>query len=285
MPEPDGRRRFLHHSGRGRRPLVAGALVLGTCLALSAAGGQALAGAKPMLVAQQDSAPRITAPATITAPAATQTPLAIRIAPPDAIPARSFLRLRGLPPTVSLSVGHAIGPGAWAVPLTGLPGLVMNVPVGLTGRSALAVSLVGEDGTLLAEAAITLVIQPPPPPPAPPPVEAARPEPKRAEPARPKAPILSPADREAAEKFLSRGESEIDQGNVAVARQFFLRAAQMGLARAALMLAATYDSTELTRWRVQGVQPNVGEARKWYERARELGAPEAEERLARLGGG
>jgi len=33
------------------------------------------------------------------------------------------------------------------------------------------------------------------------------------------------------------------------------------------------------------VAPNLTEARKWYERARELGAPEAEERLARLGGG
>jgi len=35
----------------------------------------------------------------------------------------------------------------------------------------------------------------------------------------------------------------------------------------------------------RGIQPNMDEARKWYERARELGAPEAEERLARLGGG
>jgi len=32
------------------------------------------------------------------------------------------------------------------------------------------------------------------------------------------------------------------------------------------------------------MQPNVAEARRWYERARELGAPEAEGRLAGLGG-
>ena len=70
-----------------------------------------------------------------------------------------------------------------------------------------------------------------------------------------------------------------------MARQFLLRAAQAGLARGALLLAATYDPRELARWRVQGVQPNLDEARKWYERARELGAPEAEERLARLGAG
>jgi TPR repeat protein len=104
-------------------------------------------------------------------------------------------------------------------------------------------------------------------------------------PAAPRAPILSPADREAAERLIARGERETEQGNIAVARQFFVRAAQLGLARAAMLLAATYDPRELARSGVQGVQPNLAEARKWYERARELGAPEAEERLARLGGG
>jgi hypothetical protein len=256
--------------------------VLGATLVLCPLGSAAAAEDPPALLAQQNAA-RITAPATVTATAATQTPLAIRIGPPDAVPQRSFLRLRGLPPTVSLSEGHAIAPGAWAVPLTGLSSLVMNVPVGISGRSVLMVSLVGEDGTLLADTTITLVILAPPPPP--PPVEAARPEPKRTGPALPKPPILSPTDRESAEKMLTRGERDLEEGNIAVARQFFLRAAQIGLARAALMLAATYDPRELARWRVQGVQPNLAEARKWYERARELGAPEAEERLARLGGG
>jgi hypothetical protein len=32
-----------------------------------------------------------------------------------------------------------------------------------------------------------------------------------------------------------------------------------------------------------GLQPDVKTARVWYERARELGAPQAEERLRRLG--
>jgi len=47
----------------------------------------------------------------------------------------------------------------------------------------------------------------------------------------------------------------------------------------------TYPVVHGPRWGARGIQPNLGEARKWYERARELGAPEAEERLARLGGG
>ena len=48
------------------------------------------------------------------------------------------------------------------------------------------------------------------------------------------------------------------------------------------MLASTFDPGELSRLRVQGVQANPAEARKWYERARELGAPEAADRLTAL---
>jgi glycosyltransferase involved in cell wall biosynthesis len=106
-----------------------------------------------------------------------------------------------------------------------------------------------------------------------------------AAPATPRAPVLSPQEREAAEKMVERGERDLADGNVASARQFFLRAATTGLARGALLLAATYDPQELARLGVVGLQPSPAEARKWYERAHELGAPEARERLARLAGG
>ena len=165
----------------------------------------------------------------------------------------------------------------------------MIVPAGVAGRAELNISLVAEDGALLAQARTSWSSQPPPEPRRrhhrPRRTCAEPPKARPPTPAVPRAPILSPADREAGERLIARGEREIEQGNVAVARQFFLRAAQMGLARGAMLLAATYDPRELARWGVQGVQPNLAEARKWYERARELGAPEAEERLARLGGG
>jgi len=211
---------------------------------------------------------------------ASQAALTIRVGPADALPKNSFVRVRGLPPTVSLSEGYATAPGAWAVPLNALASLQMIVPAGVTGRAELSISLVSEDGALLADARVALTVQAPQPA-APAQETKAQPPPT----APPRAPMLSPADREAAERFIARGEQEIERGQVAVARQFFLRAAQAGLARGALLLAATYDPRELARWGVQGVLPNLPEARKWYERARELGAPEADERLARLGSG
>lgn len=222
-------------------------------------------------------APRIAVLSTVVAEPASQMPLQIRIAPADAIPKNSFVRLRGLPPTASLSEGHSISPGAWAVPLNGLPRLTLNLPASASGKSELLINLVNEDGQLLAEARVSLVIQPSEPAPAPP--GASVPPPPRAQ-----APVLMPADRENAEKLIARGERDLDLGNIAQARQFFLRAAQIGLARGALMMASTYDPRELARMHAVSVQPNIAEARRWYVRAGELGAPEAAQKLATLGG-
>ena len=67
------------------------------------------------------------------------------------------------------------------------------------------------------------------------------------------------------------------------ARLFYERAADAGLAQAAMSLAATFDADELAKLQVRGIQADAKEARRWYERARQLGAAEAEQRLRRLG--
>ena len=90
-------------------------------------------------------------------------------------------------------------------------------------------------------------------------------------------------DRQLVEKIVARGERHLSEGNVAVARQFFVRAAEAGVARAALLLASTYDPYEFANLGIRGVQPNSTEARKWYKRAGELGAPQAAGRLLQLG--
>jgi hypothetical protein len=285
---PDERPRGdLAHAGSAR-------IALGALLAL----GVWLCAASHGAVAQPADAPRIRVAPTILAEPATQTPISIQIGPSDALPSNSFVRLRGLPPSVSLTEGHAIAPGSWAVPLFGLPTLKANVPAGVSGRSEVTVSLVGVDGTLLAEARIALIVGPAamiapaeraaeepaqkrstfaPPPPAP--------KADRGAPALPRPPELSAQDKARAERLLAQGEKHLSDGKVEAARGFFQRAADTGLAAGAVRLAATYDPAELARLQVQGVVPDRALARKWYERARELGAPEAEERLARLAGG
>jgi len=104
------------------------------------------------------------------------------------------------------------------------------------------------------------------------------------EPPIPAPPDLSPEDRERALKYMERGDAGLANGNITIARLFYQHAAELDWGPAALALAATYDPNELNRWNIiGGVEPDLTEARKWYERARELGATEAVERLQRLG--
>jgi TPR repeat protein len=92
------------------------------------------------------------------------------------------------------------------------------------------------------------------------------------------------ADEREALRLHAKGLENIEVGNIAAARLFFERAANLGLARSALALADTYDPEELSKLNVVGLQPDVEAARKWYETAYELGAvADAAERLQRLG--
>src|SRR5262245_15225953 len=108
----------------------------GTCLAtatlMSALGATLLAAQEPL---------RLRVAPTIVAAAGSQVALPIAVDPPAAVPARSFLNLRGFPPTVSLTDAHAINAGSWAVPLAGLPGLRIVIPAGISGQSEITVSL------------------------------------------------------------------------------------------------------------------------------------------------
>jgi hypothetical protein len=208
--------------------------------------------------AQTSDGPTVAVARTITAEPSKRASLPIRVgqAPPT-----SFVRLRGLPPTVALSEGHAIAPGTWAVPLNALPDLTMAVPAAAKGSAEVTVALVGSDGSVLGEARFTLVISAPS-----------------------LAPPSSSSDRQRAMQYLQKGKDQLAQGLVAPARQLYERAADLGLAEAAMALAATYDPAELKGPLLRGVRPEPKEARRWYERARALGAPDAERRLQRLGG-
>jgi hypothetical protein len=245
----------------------------------------------------QSSGLVLTVPSAITAEPANQTAFPVRVEPANAVPKNSFVRVHGLPPMAALSEGHAIAPGAWAVSLAALAELKITVPAGAAGRSDIVVTLVAIDGAVLAEARSILAVpasakvekdkaaRDPVPPVIANMLRAGVPEgTERSAPSRPVAQAMTPQDRERALRLVKKGDEQLADGNVAAARLFYDRAADAGLAQGAMALAATFDASELTRLGVRGIQPDVKEARRWYERARQLGAGEAEGRLARLGG-
>lgn len=286
--------RAVGTTATGARALSSAARAAALALAMLASAGIA-----DRAAAQQAEAPRIAVAPTILAEPATQAALSIQVGPPGSVPGNTFVRLRGLPPSVSLSEGYAIAPGSWAVPLFGLPSLKAIVPAGVSGRSEIIIHLVGVDGTTLAETKTALVVGPTTMIAPTARIPAERPQqranlatppaaqrPPATERSPPPAAVLPAEVKQRAERLIASGDRHLEQGNVGAARMFFQRAAEAGLAAGALKMAATYDPAELERLqvKVQGAIPDRAEARKWYERARALGSPEAADLLTRIGG-
>lgn len=82
--------------------------------------------------------------------------------------------------------------------------------------------------------------------------------------------------------LVKRGGKLLDEGDIASARLLLRRAAEAGEAAAALLLAGTYDRSELAKLHVLGVVHDHAQAQAWYEKAAALGSTEALHRLQQL---
>jgi curved DNA-binding protein CbpA len=78
---------------------------------------------------------------------------------------------------------------------------------------------------------------------------------------------LDQAARVQAERLIGLGERHLADGNVAIARQYFARAYDLGYVQAATRLAETFEAEALARHGVHGVKPDPVEAQKWRKRA------------------
>ena len=240
-----------------------------------------------------------------------ETAFPIQLSDSAQLPKQAFVRIRGLPAAAVLSEGHAIKAGTWAVPLTGLANLMVTVAAGSEGKFPVLVALVLVDGAVVRETEVTRAVMPaasvPRPPRAPvnsaslgaPALPGPHPSPLASPPLKlaperqavpspavsaPTAPELKNDDKDRAVKHVQRGDESLAAGNITMARLFYQRAADIGWAQGALALAGTYDPVELSRLKVVGgVDPDRAAAQKWYEKARQLGSPQAAERLLKLG--
>jgi hypothetical protein len=98
----------------------------------------------------------------------------------------------------------------------------------------------------------------------------------------PAAPSVRALDREEIAVLYDRSQALIEQGDIASARLMLTRAAEAGDARSALALGTTYDPDMLKKLGVLGVAADPAQAQAWYNKAVELGSPDAALRLERL---
>jgi hypothetical protein len=84
------------------------------------------------------------------------------------------------------------------------------------------------------------------------------------------------------QRLLARANTLLLQADVSGARQLLEHAVERGSARAAFMLAETYDARVLQSWRARGISGDLTKARELYERAQAGGIEDAKERIETL---
>ena len=180
----------------------------------------------------------------------------------------------GLIPGMTLSMGEAIGDDAWRIAASDviLGDLWVIPPEDFVGTVDLVAELRLADLSVAHRRPIQLEWTPAAPAKAP--VET-----RDAAITHPVPPSL---EREAIVVLVEHGKDLFAAGDLVAARLVLERAAQASDAEAALALAATYDPVILKELNVQGLAADAALARRWYEKAKELGSAEAPRRLELL---
>lgn len=194
----------------------------------------------------------------------------------------NFLKVSGFPKGTALSAGVSVGDDGWLLYAKDSKDAVIWPPPHFVGVMELTVSLIvgadvnpSETRPLRFEWAEKVAELKLP--------EETRPETKLQDDA-PTGSIsksqtnhqLSPGEAAA---LLKRGNELIASGDLAAARLVLQRAAEAGDARAAFALAGTYNPIMLGQLQVHGLSADLSKARHWYERAKELGSPDASREL------
>src|SRR6267142_693341 len=213
--------------------------------------------------------------------------------------------IKWMPAGARLTAGRRASENEWRVPAQIISDAAIIPPTDFVGDLNLAAELRGTDGATLvttfvrltwtsaqtgstAVSAASTAAAPPPPPVAPAPQQpqvAASPPPSAAPAvATPQAqaePIRELSPNEIA-ALVRRAQELLASGDLQGARLLLTRAADAHDARAALLLAKTFDPTASSQFSAADAGPDLVQARNWYQRAREWGSPEAQRQLDAL---
>jgi len=196
----------------------------------------------------------------IEAKAGEDVPFSIAIDSVDMLPARSIIAIREIPPGATFSQGRPYGSSEWSLTPDEIGDLRLHLPKGVTSGTDMRIELMGADGTILASATTRLEIAQDP----------------RA------ALVLRSDESDRIDDLIKHGQKMVEVGYLAGARAYFRRAVEAGSGEAALLLGACYDPAFIEKIGAQGIEPDLKEARTWYQRAKQLGVADADAKLAQL---
>jgi hypothetical protein len=206
--------------------------------------------------------------------------------------------VKGLPSNARLTAGVATSLGEWQLSAEEISSARIIPPGDFVGEMNVSAELHSADGAALVTSFTQLMWKPAPPnnPPPPPtgtasiaptqqPVQPASPPPAAVE-AKPPAPTPSATAHQLTANEIAamvrRAEEILAFGDVKEARLLLIRAAEAHDARAALMLAKTFDPTVARHLTASETGPYLAQARSWYQKAREWGSPDAQRQLDAL---
>ncbi len=112
--------------------------------------------------------------------------------------------------------------------------------------------------------------------------ESIQPLPLRSVPLLGGAPSVSSEPAKVDDRLISRAEDLLHKGDVSSARLLLERALAGGHARAAFLLAETFDPNVLSKLGAMGLKGDAAKAREFYTQAQSLGMAQARERLEAL---
>jgi len=183
--------------------------------------------------------------------------LPLELGPANATADVGALVLRGLPHGFVMTGASAAGDGSWVLAPQQLEAARVEVPAQASGNVDLSVTLFDLAAVEVGRTTVRLTV---------------------------KGAGLGGREMPAAraEALVMRGMVLLEVGDVAAARLLFVRAAEGGHGRAALLAGETYDPVKRAMRGVVGHFGDVDRARDWYGKALARGITEAKRQLAKL---
>ena len=206
----------------------------------------------------------------------------------------------GMPAGARLTAGRRLSTSEWRVPAQEISDASIVPPADFVGVMNLTAELRGADGAALVGSLVRLTwtsatpvgtvevsavsaaaaASGPPAAPTPPQQQPlASPGPPSV--ARAEPPVRE-IDPDEVAGFVKRAQELLATGDLQAGRLLLLRAAEARDARAALLLAKTFDPILSKQFGAADPEPDLAQARNWYQKAEEWGASEARRQLEAL---